>query len=139
MGLDATLMVIARSEYRKYPRAKPVAVAQFDINRGWLALDLAFQTLPAPLGLALRGDRPTVEEFEDEWDAYDAFVSLELVRKISRALARVTDDELITALQSVGYAQRKREHAEHFAAFKELKAAYQTAAKHNAYLRIFIC
>ena len=139
MGLNAYLTVIARSEYRKYPRVHPAALAQFDLNRGWMPLELALRTMSSPLDLALRGDRPTVEEFEDDWDAYDAFVTPAVVRKINTALAGVSDEELIAALKSVGFAQRKREYAEHLACFKELKSAYQAAAKHDAYLRIFIC
>lgn len=139
MGLNAYLTVIARREYRKYPRVNPAALAQFDLNKGWVPLELALRTMPPPLDLALRGNRPTVEQFEDDWDAYDAFVTPALVRNINTALAGVSDEELIAALKSVGFAQRKREHAEHLAYFNELKAAYQAAAKHDAYLRIFIC
>jgi hypothetical protein len=139
VGLNATLSVITRKEFRKYPRVNPAVVAEFDLAKGWTPLELALQTMPSPLNLALRGNRPAVEEFEDDRDAYDAFVTPAFVRRISTALAGVSDNELITALKSVGFAQRKREHAEHLAFFKELKAAYRTAAKQDAYLRIFIC
>ena len=139
MGLNAYLTVIARSEYRKYPRVNPAGLTQFDLNKGWMPLELALRTMPTPLDLALRGDRPTIEDFEDDWDAYDAFVSLALVRRISIALATVSHDDLIAALKSVGFAQRKREHPEHLAFFERLKAAYREAARRDAYLRIFIC
>ena len=139
MGLNAYLTVITRSEYRKYPRVNPAALAQFDLNKGWAPLELALRTMSPPLDVALRGDRPTAEEFEDDWDAYDAFVTPALVRRISAALAGVSDEELIAALKSVGFAQRKREHPEHLAFFERLKAAYREAAKRDAYLRIFIC
>src|SRR5688572_16958685 len=113
MGLNAYLTVIARSEYRKYPRANPAALAQFDLHKGWVPLEAALRTMPPLLDLALRGNRPTVEEFEDDWDAYDAFVTPALVRRISAALASVSDGELIAALKGVGFAERKRDHAEH--------------------------
>ena len=139
MGLNAYLTVVAKSEYRKYPRVNPAGLAQFDLNKGWVPLELALRTMPSPLDLALRGDRPAGEDFEDDWDAYDAFVSLALVRRISTALATVPDDELIAALKSVGFARRKREQPEHLASFERLKAAYREAARRDAYLRIFIC
>lgn len=138
MGLNAYLTVIARSEFRRYPQANPEGLAQFDLNRGWMPLELALRTMPSPLNLALRGNRPTVEAFEDDWDAYDAFVTPALVQRISAALAGVSDEELIAALKSVEFAQRKREHAEYLAFFERLKAAYREAAKQDAYLRIFI-
>jgi hypothetical protein len=139
VGLNATLSVITRKEFRKYPRVNPAVVAEFDLAKGWAPLEAALRTMPSPLNVALRGNRPAVEEFEDDWDAYDAFVTPALVRRISTALAGVSDDELITALKSVRFAQRKRERAEHLAFFEQLKAAYRTAVKRDAYLRIFIC
>lgn len=59
MGLNAYLTVIAKSEYRKYPRVNPTGLVQFDLNKGWVPLDLALRTMPTPLDLALRGDRPS--------------------------------------------------------------------------------
>ena len=139
VGLNASLEVIARSEFRKYPRVSPAAVARFDLWKGWGPLESALRTMPPPLNVALRGNRAAVEESEDDWDAYDAFVTPALVRRVSAALANVSAEELIAALRSVGFAQRKREHAEHLAAFETLKAAYGEGAKWEAYLRIFIC
>jgi len=139
VGLRATLSVISRKEYRKFPRVSPAAVAEFDLCKGWTPLELALRTMRQPLGLALRGNRPTLEEFEDDWDAYDAFVTPALVCKVSTALEGVSDGELIAALKAAGFNLRKREHAEHLAAFGLLKAAYREAVKRDAYLRIFIC
>jgi hypothetical protein len=139
VGLNATLSVITRKEFRKYPHTNPAVVAEFDLWKGWGPLESALQTMLPPLNLTFRGNRPTVEEFEDDWDAYDAFVTPALVRRISAALAGVCGEELIAALKSVGFAHRKREHPEHLAAFETLRAAYREAAKRDAYLRIFIC
>ncbi len=102
-------------------------------------MDLALQTMPAPLGLALRGNRPTVEGFEDDWDAYDAFVTPALVRRIDAALAGVSDEAFLAALKAAEWSLRKRDHAQHLAEFGVLKAAYREAAERDAYLRIFIC
>jgi hypothetical protein len=136
MGQNAYLTIIARSEYRKYPRVTPAALAQFDLNKGWVALDQALRTMPPPLDLGLQGDRVISG---DDWDAYDAFVTPALARRISAALTDVSEEELIAALKSVGFASRKREYAEHLAFFDRLRAAYQEATKRDAYLRIFIC
>jgi hypothetical protein len=139
VGLNAYLTVIARSDYRKFPRVNPTPLAEFALHKGWTPVEAALHGMPKPLGLALRGDRPTLEEFEDDWDAYDAFVTPALARKIDAALARVSDDEFIAALKAAGWSLRKREFAEHLAAFGMLKAAYREAAKRGAYLRVFIC
>lgn len=139
MGLNADLTVISRTDYRKYPRVSPTPLAEFALNKGWTALESALRDMPKPLGLALRGDRPTLAEFEGDWDAYDAFVTPGLVRRIDAVLAVVSDAEMISALKAVGYARLKRKHAEHLAFFGQLKAAYREAAKRDAYLRIFIC
>src|SRR5262245_21038744 len=138
MGLNAYLTVIARSEYRKYPRVNPAALAQFDLNKVVDAAGTGIANNATTARFGTPGDRSTVEEFEDGCDAYDAFVTPAMVRRISVALAGVSDEELIAALKSVGFAQRKREHPEHVAFFERLKAAYQEAAKQDAYLRIFI-
>lgn len=139
MGLNADLTVIARGDYRKFPRVSPTPLAEFCLNKGWVPLERALRDMPKPLGLALRGDRPTLEEFEDDWDAYDAFVTPALARKIDAALAELADEVYIAAVKSAGWSLRKREHAEHLAALAVLKAAYREAVKQDAYLRIFIC
>ncbi|MBL8797126.1 MAG: hypothetical protein JNM56_24710 [Planctomycetia bacterium] len=139
MGLNANLTVISRGDFRKYPRVSPTPLAEFALNKGWTPLELALRGMPKPLSLALRGDRPTLEEFEDDWDAYDAFVTPGLVRRIDVALAGISDADLIAALKTLGFARRKREHPEYIAFFGLLKAAYREAAKRDAYLRIFIC
>jgi hypothetical protein len=139
VGLNASLSVIARSEFRKYPRVNPTPLVDYELYKEWNSLELALRIMPTPLGLALRGNRPTVEEFDDDWDAYDAFVTPGLVRRVSEALAGVTEDELVSALKEQGFASHKAERTGYLAAFRTLKAAYREAAKQDAYLRIFIC
>ena len=86
-----------------------------------------------------RGDQPTLEDFDEDWDAYDAFVTPSLVEKISAALVGLSEEDLLVGLKKIGYAQRKREQPEYLATFECLKAAYAEAAKNKTCLRIFIC
>eukprot|EP00913_Durusdinium_trenchii_P013373 g12554.t1 len=137
--LESHLVELQSALRAYYPRENPAPVAEFELWDGWTPLELALRKMPSPLNLALRGNRPTMEKFEDDWDAYDAFVTPAFVRKVDIALNAVSDDELIAALKEEGFARTKREHPEYLASFACLKEAYREAADQNAYLRIFIC
>lgn len=121
MGLNATLSVVSQREFRKYPKTNPTPALEFELCHGWTPLDLALQSMPSPANLAFRGNRPMVEKFDDDWDAYDAFVTPACVRKINAALMELSDNELIANLKDLGFAQNQTERKEHLAFFLSLK------------------
>ena len=143
MGLDAVLTVIPASEYRKLradPRHYvPRAVSKFDLYREWNALDVALNWLGNPLGLALRGDRPDLESFEDDWEIYSAIVTGALVKKLAKALTKVTAKLILAALKDAGWRLTASERKDCVSALKTLNLAYRSAAKNSAIVCILIC
>lgn len=75
MGLKATLSVVAPTEFRNYPGTNPTPSVEFELWNEWRLLDLALQKLPKPLNYAIRGNMPTLDEIDADWDAYDSFTS----------------------------------------------------------------
>jgi hypothetical protein len=143
MGLDAILRVIPASEYRKL-RADPKhyitrEVAKFDLYREWSALDAALNKLGGPASLAIRGNRPSHEAFEDSWETYFAHATPAFVKKIHRALAKISQERLIAALKDAGWQVRKYEHKTYWKCLETLKEAYRLAAKQSACVSILIC
>ncbi|MCI0379413.1 MAG: YfbM family protein [Gemmataceae bacterium] len=143
MGLDASFTVIPLDEFRKYRKDPmhyifPDTLAKIDLYREWDGLDLALQKMKSPLSLAIRGDQPEGEAYDKGWDAYFAFVTAPLVKKINKALTAVSEEELIAALKEAGLRLRKNEHKDYIGALKGLKAAYRAAAKIKGCLSILI-
>jgi hypothetical protein len=143
MGYDGSLRVITAGEYRKYQADRQHYVmkhgAQFELYRGWFDLDAALSKMGDPLSLAIRGNRPDLFAFDDDWDAYFSFVTPGLVKKIHEALGKIKLDDFLAALKEAGWKVRKREHESFGDLLKALKAAYREAAKKGSYLKIMIC
>lgn len=139
MGMDAAITVLTAAERRKTPR--PPGLPTFELGSDWPDLESALQELGGPAGQALRGSKPVLEE---EFDAGDFFVATPAqVKKISAALGRVADAELLEVIhrlrKATGWRLRKYEHKGLVAAFETLKAAYRLAARKGAYLEILFC
>jgi hypothetical protein len=142
MALDATLTVIAASEYRKSvadPHYIPKSGAKFELYRDWHTLDSALNKIGAPVSLAMRGNRPGPFAFDEDWDAYFSHATAGLVKKIDKALGKVSDEEFLAALREAGWRFRKRDEGSHLGSLETVKAAYRAAAKKSACLQILIC
>lgn len=147
MGISADFTVIPVTEYRKH-RSKPdtylfpTTLAKFELYKEWGTLNSTFSRLPHPLGLAIRGDRPTHESFEDWEEVYTAFVTPGLVKKINKALQNLTDEDYIAALKArlkeIKTTLRTCEHRFYLTSLQKVRDAYQQAATEGAYLYIFI-
>jgi hypothetical protein len=160
MGLDAWYEVVSRSEFAKRNQASEESDSeresvQYELFRDWWELDAVFIQMDKPLNLVIRGNRPTITDFDEEWGgAYEAYTTPAIVKKIDRALGSVSSKQFVLQLKAVRKARAQkfpadirskmaslRSHeAKYFiSALTTIKAAYRAAAKKNAYLRIFIC
>jgi hypothetical protein len=148
MSIEATLTIMPPTELRKFkkdPRkyVRPKEIEQFDLYGYWSDLDEALVTFGEPLKFTIMGadrcnwdERDEDEEMDTVWDAD---VSPALVKKISRALAKITDEKLLAALKQAGIKLRKYEQKDYLGVFETLKSAYRKAAKNGAYVCVFIC
>lgn len=141
--------------------------ASFGIDKAWLQLHCALRGMPKPLCLAISGDCPSYsrleggllglpgeEEVDDEkeWEkleqkwleegidtsCYIGYFSPALVKKLDRALGKLTEEELFAAIKTDGWPLLKGDKKYYGFAFGELKKACQVAAKKGDALRIMI-
>lgn len=138
MGIDATLTVVPRNEVRKKQRSPDLR--RFELYREWNELDHALEKIGPPASLALRGNQ-SESEMED-MDAELFLVPPALVKKISKALAAVSDHKLLEVLheerKKTGWRLRNYEHKGWIGILETLKEAYRLASKQGAYVEVFI-
>jgi hypothetical protein len=139
MGVEATITVLTRGERRK--KQWPPDLPKFELFKDWPELDSALEELGGPATMALRGRKPVRED--EEMDFGWVVVPPTLVKKISTALGKVPDAELLEVVhrqrKKIGWRLRKYEHKGVIAVFNTLKAAYHLAARKGAYLEILFC
>ena len=144
----------------------PANAASFQLDKAWLQLHCALRGLPKPLSLAISGDCPCYsrlegglvgmpgeldmnddewEKLEQKWDdegidpsCYIGFFSPALVKKLDRALGKLTEEALFAAIKTAGWSLNKGDKKYYGLAFRELKKACQVAAKKEDALRILI-
>src|SRR4051794_27408264 len=114
MGIDASLTVVPRREYRKY-RANPsryvfpTTLPVFYLWQEYVYLDMALERMTRPLDRAVWGNQ---KETDDE--VFATFVTPAIVKKIHHALDCVSDADFINALiaanKELKSPLRKREH-----------------------------
>jgi hypothetical protein len=138
MGIDATLTVVPRNEMRKKQRSRDLP--RFELGREWNELDGALEGIGPPASLALRGNQS--ESDMEDMDADFFSVPPALVKRISKALAAVSDDQLLEAIhqerKKTGWRLRKYEHKRWIAAIETLRDAYRTASEQDAYVQVLI-
>jgi hypothetical protein len=138
MGIDATLTVVPRNEARRKQRSPDLP--RFELYREWNELDRALEKMGPPASLALRGNQSESEM--EEMDAELFLVPPTLVKKISNALAAVSEEKLLVAIheerKKTGWRLRKYEHKGWIAILETLKEAYRLASKQGAYVEVFI-
>lgn len=142
MGLTGTITVVSRADVRRKQFFTP-GLAHVDLDKAWVHLQIALDTLGRPLGLALRGDRPLSDEDDD---CIHALVTPAAVKRVSRALGAVPMKDFLAAIEADKKERTAELQAYHdgwvrelVARFADLKAAYRLAARRDAYVEIFIC
>jgi len=144
----------------------PADSASFQLDKAWLQLHCALRGMPKPLCLAISGDCPTYsrlegglvgmpgeldvddeewEKLEQKWEeegidtsCYIGFFSPALVKKLDRALGKLTEEALFAAIKTAGWSLKRGDKKYYGFAFGELKKACQVAAKKGDALRIMI-
>jgi hypothetical protein len=138
MGICATLTIFPRNEVRKKKRSPDLQ--QFELWKEWNELDQALQAMGSPANLALRGNQ-SESEMEDV-DAELFLIPPSLVKKISKALAAISDEVFLETIhenrKKTGWRLRKSEHKDRLAVLETLRDAYRLASKQSAYLEVFI-
>jgi hypothetical protein len=131
----------------------PAGAASFQLDKAWLQLHCALRGMPKPLCLAISGDCPAYSRLEggllgmpgeldvddEEWEkleqkwleegidtsCYIGFFSPALVKKLDRALGKLTEEELFAAIKTDGWSLHKGDKKYYGFAFGELKRACQ--------------
>jgi hypothetical protein len=138
MGIEAWITVIPRNERRKKRRSPDLP--QFDLHKDWSWLQSVLDEIGGLAARALRGHDPLAEEYDLDVECY--LITPPLVKRISKALGAISDDQLIATIngrvKKFGWRLRKYEHKYRLAAFKTLKDAYSMAARKDAYLEVLI-
>jgi hypothetical protein len=144
----------------------PSNASSFQLDKAWLELHCALRGMPKPLCLAISGDCPCYsrlegglvgipgeldvddeewEKLEQKWEeegidtsCYIGFFSPAFVKKLDRALGKLTEEALFAAIKTAGRSLNKGDQKYLRSAFRELKKACQVAAKKGDALRILI-
>jgi len=148
MSIEASITVMPPQELRKWKKdpknyvfPKRIKQFEFELYHFWGDFDDALVHLGEPLQFAIMGmNRAEWDEPDEEMDTvWDAYIPPAMVKKIERALSKISDEAFLAALNQSGTKLRKRQYREFLEVFSTLKAAYRAAAKKKSYVCVLIC
>lgn len=151
MSVTAELQLVPAKDVAKRIKEQTlIAGESFSIDKTWLPFHLVFRELPAPLNLAIRGDKAVLGKLEggmfeideaqeeEEVDVYWAFASARLAKKIAPALVDYAEAQLFAAIKQHGWDCKKGDQRYYGLHFKTLQKVYARAASEGAAVQIFI-